>query len=181
MKKTSVAIFALALAGLSTSASAASFMALQAGRTDGDIDVSDVGSIGDKGNNWSVRGGYYFHPNWAVEGFYTHVYDDRWDDVSLKATALGLGVVGKKNFGADGNGFFLSGRAGVAQGKLEGEIEGYGHDSADSIDPYFGASVGYDFSPTFGMSLNFDRLTGGDDGVDITANVFTLGLEFRTE
>ncbi len=181
MKKTSVAIFALALAGLSTTASAASFMALQAGRTDGDIEVSDVGSIGDNGNNWSVRGGYYFHSNWAVEGFYTHVYDDSWGDASLKATALGLGVVGKKHFGADGSGFFVSGRAGVAQGKLEGEIEGYGHDSADSIDPYFGASVGYDFSPTFGMSLNFDRLTGGDDGVDITANVLTLGVEFRTE
>lgn len=179
MKKFYLPALALALAGLSTTASAASFMALQAGRTDGDIEIDDLGTLSDKGGNWSVRGGYYFNPNWGVEGFYTHVYNDSWQGASLKATALGLGVVGKKNFGAGGQGFFISGRAGVAQGKLEAAVEDFGHDSADSIGPYVGASVGYDVNRNFGLSLNYDRLTGGGDGVDVTANVFTAGIEFR--
>ena len=90
-----------------------------------------------------------------------------------------MGLVGKKNFGADGNGFFIDGRAGVTRGKVEGSIDGFGSDSATSTKAYFGAGVGYDFSRNFGLSLNYDHHKGSGDGISITANTLTLGAEYR--
>lgn len=183
MKKLSLPALAiaLALAGASTTASAASFLVLQAGRSDVDIDVSGAGSASDKDTSYAVRGGYYFNPNFGVEAFYTNVYDESQDGASVKANALGAGVVAKKNFGADGNGFFINGRAGVSRGKLEASVDGLGRDTSSSYDPYVGIGAGYDFSRSFGLSLNFDHLRGKGDGVDVTANVLMLGIEFRTE
>jgi len=39
--------------------------------------------------------------------------------------------------------------------------------------------VGYDFTNTFGVSLNYDVLKGSGEGVDVTAKPLTLGIEYR--
>lgn len=184
MNKLLVLAGALALAGLSTSAMAqGGFVRVEAGRSHTTVDVDGLGSDSDNDTAWSLRGGYYFNDNVAVEGFYTRAYDktfsDGVDTVGAKADAFGLGVVGKKNFGADGNGFFIDGRAGVTRGKVEGSIDGFGSDSATSTKAYFGAGVGYDFSRNFGLSLNYDHHKGSGDGISITANTLTLGAEYR--
>lgn len=176
----------LALAGLSTPALAdgSGFIRGEVGRSDIDISVDDFGSASDKDTTWGVRGGYWFNPNIAVEGFYSQLYsttfDDGFDSYHAKLHAVGVGLVGKKNFGGNHQGFFISGRAGIARGVITLEIDGSVEDAeASSAKPYFGVGAGYDFSERFGLSVNYDRLTGDGDGVDVTARTLTLGLEAR--
>lgn len=183
MNKLLVLAGALTLAGLSTSAMAqGGFVRVEAGRSHTTVDVDGFGSGSDNDTAWSLRGGYYFNDNVAVEGFYTRAYDKSGDfygyDASAKATAFGVGVVGKKNYGADNLGFFIDGRAGLARGKAELSIDGEsGSDSSTKL--YYGVGAGYDFTKNFGLSLNIDRLHGAGEGVDVKSNVVTLGAEFR--
>lgn len=185
MKKNLVLAVGLALAGLSAPAFAEGngFVRFEAGRSNVDLSAEDVGSIDEKDTTWGVRGGYWFNPNIAVEGFYSQIYSttvhDGPDSYRLKLHGVGIGLVGKKNFGSAHQGFFISGRAGVARGvatvEYDDEVEG----DATSAKPYFGVGAGYDFSPNFGLSLNYDRLKAGEDGVNVTGKTLTLGLEAR--
>ena len=183
MKNTVLFASLLALSGFSAAASAADrplgFLHGEVGRSNVDVDVAGFGSGSDNDTSFSVRGGYFFNANFAVEGFYSNVYDESEDGVSAKLSALGIGLVAKRNFGADGNGFFIDGRAGIARGTIDASIDGLGSDSAGSTKPYFGVGAGYDFSSLFGVSLNFDRLKGEGDGISITADTLTLGAEIR--
>lgn len=183
MKKTVVLLAGLALAGLSTSAFAGQgFVRGEAGRSNTSIDIEDFGSDSDHDTALSLRGGYWFNPNIAVEGFYSSVYDktitDGTDRADIKLSAIGVGVVAKKNFGPDNTGFFIDGRAGIARGKLKVESN-LGDGSDTSTKPYFGVGVGYDFNANTGLSLNYDRLKGSGEGVDITAKTLTVGFEYR--
>jgi len=183
MNKLLVLAGALALAGLSTSAMAqGGFVRVEAGRSHTSVDIDGIGNGSDNDAAWSVRGGYYFNPNIAVEGFYTRAYDKSGDfygyDASAKATAIGLGVVGKKNFDADNLGFFVDGRVGITRGKADLTIGGEsGSDTSTKL--YYGVGAGYDFTKAFGLSLNVDRLHGAGEGLDVKSNVVTLGAEFR--
>jgi OOP family OmpA-OmpF porin len=187
MKKTFMLASALMLGGVSTIASAAEgnwFVRGEAGRSHVTSELSGVGSDSDNDSAYSIRGGYYFNRNFAIEGFYSNLYDKNFtyaspNDTNLKLSAIGLGVVGKRNFGADGNGFFIDGRAGVTRGKVEASITGLGSDSGTSTKPYVGVGAGYDFSRNFGLSLNYDHHKGDDQDVSIKANTMTLGAEYR--
>lgn len=175
----------LALAGLSAPAFAegAGFVRVEAGRSDIDFRVdNDRASANDTA--WGIRGGYWFNPNIAVEGFYSQFYsasfNDGFDTYRAKLHGVGIGLAAKKNFGGNHTGFFVGGRAGIARGVATVEFDGSVEDAdASSAKPYFGVAAGYDFSPNFGLSLNYDRLRSGDDGVDVTAKTLTLGLEAR--
>lgn len=181
--KTTVLASLLALSTLSGAAIAGEagqgFLQGQAGRSDVTLSVDGFGSESDKDNALTIRGGYYFHQNFAVEAFASNVYDEDFGIASLKASAIGIGLVGKRNFGADGNGFFIDGRVGVSRGTLKGCLDGYGCGSEHSNKPYFGVGAGYDFNKSFGLGLNFDRLKGDGDGVSVEADVLSLGAEVR--
>jgi opacity protein-like surface antigen len=179
MKKIFVLATAIALTGLSTSAMAAGgFIRGEVGRSHVSADVDGFGSDSDNDSSYSIRGGYYFNDNFAVEGFYSNLYDKSQDGVSGKLSAIGIGLVGKKNFGADNTGFFIDGRAGIARGKIELSFDGESG-SDTSTKPYFGVGAGYDFSKNLGVSLNWDYLKGSGDGLSITAKPVTLGVEYR--
>ena len=187
MNKKYVFAAALALCAVSTAASATDaswFVRGEVGRSNVDFNASGLGSESDNDTSFSIRGGYFFNANFAIEGFYSKFYDKNFtyaspDDTNLKLSAIGLGLVGKKNFGADGNGFFIDGRAGLTRGKVDTSISGFGSDSATSTKPYFGVGAGYDFSRNFGLSLNYDHQKGDGDGLSVTANTLTLGAEYR--
>lgn len=106
--------------------------------------------------------------------------NDRFDHYRLKLHGVGAGVVAKKNFGGAHTGFFIDGRLGIARGVATVE---YDDDSVDgeaaSAKPYVGVGVGYDVNEKFGISLNYDRMKSGEDGVDVTAKTLTLGAELR--
>ena len=175
------------LALASTQAMAGGFIRGEAGRANVSADASGYGSDSDSDTVYSVRGGYWFNPNFAVEGFYSNFYDKSatFDDgtgpvtVHGKLSGIGLGIVGKTDIGNDQTGFFVSGRAGIMRGKVNVSATGFGSGSDTSTKPYFGVGVGYDFSPKFGMSLNLDHQKGSGSDLSLTARTITLGFEAR--
>lgn len=184
MKKFLVLACALAFSGMSATAFAGEgFVRAEAGQSDVKLKVDGLGSDSDKDTAYSLRGGYWFTSNFAVEGHYSRfydktLYDDGTDYVDGKLSAMGLGVVAKQHTTETGLGFFVQLRAGVARGKVSIDTsEGSG--SATSTKPYYGIGAGYDFSRTLGLSLNYDHNQGSGDGIKITANTLSLGLEAR--
>ena len=129
----------------------------------------------------SFGGGYWFTPNFAVEGHAASLYNqDLGYDRELDLVSFGVGVAAKKNFGPDNTGFFVGGRAGVA--RLTAQVREDTWDVVDdehSTKPYYGASVGYDFSQRWGLSLNYDRRKGEFGGVDVDVDTIAVGGEFR--
>jgi len=187
MKNKMMLFSALVLAMAATPAMAGGFVRGEIGQANVDFDVDGLGSDSDDDTSYSIRGGYYFNKNFAVEGFYSSFYDKSAEfddgtvtyDAAPKLSGIGRGVVGKTDFGGDQTGFFLMGRAGFMHGKVDASVSGLGSDNASSNKPYFGIGAGYDFSPKLGLSLNWDRYQGSGDDLDITADTLALGLEAR--
>jgi hypothetical protein len=182
MKKTLILACALALAGMSNIALAnqagTGFVRAEVGNTDVEFDVDGFGSGSDSDTSYSLRGGYYFNPNFAVEAHYTNLYDQSEDGASIELSSFGVGVVGKKNLGVNTTGFFFSGRAGLET--VKGEVDdGFGSASDNSTNLYYGVGVGYDFNDTFGLSLNYDFRQADFDGIDADADTLSLGGEVR--
>jgi hypothetical protein len=173
MKKTLILSCALALAGLSTSAMAAEgqgFVRGEIGNTE--VDMDGFGSGDD--TSYSVRGGYWFNANFAVEGFYSNLYEQSFDELS----GFGVGIVGKKNFGANNSGFFISGRGGLARLRSERD-NGFNTFEDTSTNPYVGVGAGYDFSESFGVSVNYDLHNADLGPLSIDADTISAAAEFR--
>ena len=184
MKNVLMLAGALALAGMSNAAVAGQgFVRGEIGQSDVKLKVDGLGSESDKDTSYSLRGGYWFNSNFAVEGHYSRFYDkslynDGTDFVDAKLSAFGVGVVAKEHAAKAEDGFFVQLRAGISRGKLSVDSS-LGNGSETSTKPYYGIGAGYDFSRTFGVSLNYDHDQGSGDGIGITANTLSLGLEAR--
>ena len=184
MKKSLMLACALALSGLSASAFAGDgFVRAEVGQSKvkGSLDGGD--SAHDDDTAYSLRGGYWFNSNFAVEGNYSRFYDqtlynDGEDYVNAKLSSLGLGVVVKEHATPTDLGFFVQLRGGIARGKLSVDSS-LGNGSETSTKPYYGIGAGYDFSKTFGISLNYDHNQGSGGDLRISANTLSLGLEAR--
>jgi len=188
MKKNMMMVSALVLALAASPAFAETFVRGELGRANVDVNTDDFGNDSDNDTAWSIRGGWYFNKNFAVEGFYSDFYDQSISvddgaggsiDANAKFNGWGVGVVGKTDFGNDQTGFFLSGRAGLMRGKVSASVTGFGHESDTSTKPYFGVGLGYDFTPKWGMSLNYDHQKASSDDLSVTANTLTVGVEAR--
>ena len=182
MKRFTVA-GAVALVCLTLSSTAAATEAgqwygrLEIGHSDLEIEVDNL-SADDTDTAYGLRVGHYFTPQFAVEGFYSILGDRSIEGVSYDMDAAGLGVVGKKNFGADNTGFFIAGRAGVQS--VNTKLSAAGVSLRDrSTKPYFGVGAGYDFDHNNGLSLNYDYNKGDLFNADVTAQSLTLGYEYR--
>jgi hypothetical protein len=189
MKKEMMLLTGLALAFAATPALATGgFVRGEIGKSNVNVDVSGLGDDSDDDTSYSIRGGYFFNNNFAVEGFYSNFYDKSVEfddgsggtiDVNGKLSGFGVGLVGKTDIGNDQTGFYVMGRAGIMRGKLDVSATGLGSEDESSTKPYFGVGVGYDFSPKWGMSLNWDQHKGSGDDVDVTARTLSLGVEAR--
>lgn len=186
MKKTAMLALALAAAGACAPAMAiepGAFVRVEAGNSQFDVDIEDELSADSDDTSYGVRGGYYFSPNFAFEGFYTRYGDDHQDGLRLRFGGFGLGLVGKKNFRDDGDGFYIAGRAGVVQVKSEVQIDDFGTIDDNKVSPYVGVGVGYDFMPELGVGLNYDYMRSEPELEDIDFEVktqtLTLSLEYR--
>lgn len=180
MKKSVLVASMLALGGLSSSAIAAEG---SHGFLRGEVGSSDVSTdFGDNDSTSAIlSGGYWFNPNFAVEGHIGSLYTEELDsDTDLDLISVGVGVAVKKNFGPDNNGFFIGGRAGVARMTAQVRVDTFDvEEDTHSTKPYFGVNAGYDFSDRFGLSLNYDRRKADFDGLDIDVDTITLGGEWR--
>jgi hypothetical protein len=185
MKKILILSAALALAGLSTTAMAAEgqgFIRGELGNSHLDVDFKPVGSGSDNDTAAIFAGGYWFNPNFAIEGRIGSLYNtDLGNDREADLVILGAGVVGKQNFGADNTGFYISGHAGIArmtaQERESGSIDVIDDESSTKL--YYGVGVGYDFSNRWGMGLNYDRYTGSFSDADVDVDAVTLSGEWR--
>lgn len=183
MKKSLMLACALALFSLSASAFAGEgFVRAEVGQSKVKASIDGIGSDHDDDTAYALRGGYWFNSNFAVEGHYSRFYDETYNDgedyVKGKLSAIGLGVVVKEHATPTDLGFFVQLRGGIARGKLSVNSS-LGNGSATSNKPYYGIGAGYDFSKTFGVSLNYDHNQGSGDGLRISANTLSLGLEAR--
>jgi hypothetical protein len=182
MKKAAPLACALALAALSTTAFAADaqggqgFIRGEVGRAD--LKIDNVGS--DKDTSYGIGGGYWFNANWGVEGAYNNLFDGKYDEgVSVKLHNFAVGGMAKKNFGADGNGFYIGGRAGYSfsSAKVRASNDGYSYsDDTSSTGLYYGVNLGYDISRNFGLGLNYTHYKAFSDA---DVNNLALSAEYR--
>jgi len=181
MKKTLILSCALVLAGVSTSAMAGQgFVRGEIGQSDTEVSF-DGFSASDKDTSAIVSGGYWFNPNFAVEGHVGSLYNTSLgNDQELDLITAGVALVGKKNLGANNTGFFVSGRLGVA--RITAQVREDDFDVVDdesSTKPFYGVGIGYDFNGNWGLSLNYDRRKADFDGVDVDVDTVAIGGEWR--
>ena len=175
---------ALALSAFAPAALAAEggagFVRAEVGQSDIDVDYGAF-SASEDDTSLVVSGGYWFNRNFALEGHVGTLYTEYLgNDIDLDLVTMGLGVAAKHNFGADGTGFFIGGRAGIARVTAQLREDDWDViDDEHSTKAYFGASVGYDFNPRFGLSLNWDRRQADFDGLDVDVDTIAVGGEFR--
>lgn len=171
----------LALALFSSTAVAGQgFLRAEIGNSETELDYAGV-RADDSDTSAIFGGGYWFNPNFAIEGHVGTLYNsDLGDDQEADLVTLGIGVAGRTHFGPDNTGFFIGGRAGVA--RLTAQVREDTFDVVDDISstkPYYGVSVGYDFNQNWGLSLNYDRRQGDFDGVDVDVDTVSIGGEWR--
>jgi len=150
------------------------FVRAEAGNSNISISGND-----DNDTAYGVRGGYFFNANIGVEGFYTNYGKDSGGGVSAELDGYGIGIVGKKNMTSPHQGFFLSGRAGVAHTKLDVSVSGLGSASDTNNRVYLGVGAGYDFNEHVGLSLDVNHVRPQFYGETIRLTTATLGFEYR--
>ncbi|WP_225765577.1 porin family protein [Stenotrophomonas sp. Marseille-Q4652] len=181
MNKTLILAGTLALAAFSSQAMAGqAFVRAEAGFSD--IDVSYGGyRESEDDSSGVIGGGYWFNPNFAVEGHVGSLYNKYLGyDEELDLVTVGVGVVGKKHFGNGSTGLFVGGRAGIA--RLTAQVREDTFDVVEdetSVKPYYGVFGGYDFNRNWGLSLNYDRRKANFDGIDVKVDTFSVGGEYR--
>ncbi|MBB1472445.1 MULTISPECIES: outer membrane beta-barrel protein [unclassified Luteimonas] len=184
MKKHLILASALALAVISPAAMAvdggAGFVRAEVGQSDVQLDYAGF-SESETDTSATFGGGYWFNRYFAVEGHIGTLYTEYLGyDTDLDLVSMGVGVAVKRNFGADGHGFFVGGRTGVARLTAQVREDDWDVvDDAHSTKAYFGASVGYDFNRRWGVSLNWDRRQADFEGVDVDVDTIAIGGEFR--
>lgn len=184
MKKLQLLAVAVAMSGglVANNAFAAergAFIGAEWGGSQVEIEVEGLGSDSDDDHSLVFRGGYFFTPNFAAEVFHANLYDYSEEGYSGELDGLGLGVLARKNFGADNNGFYVQGRVGMFRSSVDISMEDVGSASDKSTKPYVGVGVGYDFTRNFGLGVNYTRYRADFDGVSLDTNSLTAGVEFR--
>ncbi len=189
----------MTFAGIAPSSHAAGavFARVETGNADTKFDSDRIDSSEDD-HAFAIRGGYYFTPHIAVEGFYGQFYDAQIGgpvnfvvlSTEAQLRAYGAGVVGKMRFGED-RGFFIQGRAGLASVAADVAITfnpcanligcpQTQNQKERSTEPYYGVGAGYDFNEHVGLSLHYDVLKADfDNGLGTDSRTVSLGLEYR--
>lgn len=183
MRKDISLAFALLLGAASMGAHAvegnSGFISGELGYGDTEIDIDDFGSETDGDRSGAVRGGWYFTPNFAIEGVYANLYNRSGGGAEIDFDGWGAGLVGRVNFGQGGEGFYILGRAGVFSSKAEARVDDLGSASDSSTNPYYGVGAGWDFNHDLGIGLNYTFYDADLDGVSIETQALTATVEFR--
>lgn len=183
MKPVTVLAAGLLMALASTTASAAegngAFIRAELGQA-----TADYGFTDDTDNGFSVRGGYWFNANIAVEGSFTSYGRGKIDsNTDYDIFGLAAGVVAKKNFG-DGphQGFYISGRAGASYNDvayIDDDNNVTIYEDGKEFAPYIGVGIGYDINERFGLGLNYDYQDTSIEDADVKLHNISFSGEFR--
>lgn len=130
---------------------------------------------------WSLRGGYRFHKNWAVEGGYTDLGETRYHftgepQVGIKLKAWHLTAVGILPFTERLSGF---GKLGVAYIRLNDD----GVTFNDTV-PHAGLGLSYALTHAVAVRTDYDYYGNtqlGQDGISAKtrSQALTVGLDYR--
>ncbi len=181
MNKTLILAGALALASFSSAAMAGqAFVRAEVGNSDTEMSFGRY-SASETDTSLVIGGGYWFTPNFAVEGHVGSLYNEYLGyDEEFDLVTVGAGVVGKKHFGNGATGFYVGGRVGIA--RMTAQVREDTFDVVEdetSVKPYYGVFGGYDFNRNWGLSLNYDRRKANFDGIDVKVDTFSVGGEYR--
>ena len=180
--KTLLAVSLLALACASSIAAAADDSWFVDGNLGSSkLDVNDFGSS-NSGAAGGVSGGYYFTPNFGLEGRYMDYGNASFFGASVRVDGWGIGVVGKWDFGPNNTGFYVDARGGFlrTQTKVPAEFRPDGEgQSDDHSSGYLGAGAGWDFNRNFGIGLNFEYAGVSAFGNHGRTYTTTGDVEFR--
>lgn len=153
-----------------------------------------------KDTTYAARFGYVWYNtvDFGVEGGYVDLgeasvsYNDGVTRLRgrLSSKALLAGVNGKYHFG--GNHWYVAARGGYLRTRAtshgsysEPGYYTYGSSTYNGNGWYAGASVGYDFTPNFGLGLHYDNYRVKLDSYDglsrsrVNVATFSLGAEYR--
>jgi OOP family OmpA-OmpF porin len=151
--------------------------------TTASLNNSDVDlSVTDKTDQaLSLRTGYRFNSNLAVEGGYADLgkmkyQQSGWPNGAIKTTLWHIDAVGILPL-ADKIAIF--GKLGMA--RMNYEEEGY---SAHKTTPHLGFGVSYALAPTLDVRAEYDhygkaRFSEGEESLDLRSSQFSLGMDYR--
>lgn len=184
--KNHLLVAALALGAYSSTAMAGQgFLRAEIGNSDVEISYDDYyyGNVKESDSSASLllNGGYWFTPNFAIEGHAGSLYnaDLGWDQ-ELDLISIGVGIAAKKHLTGQDTGLFIGARAGIARLTAQVREDTFDVvDDASSTKPYYGVNIGYDFNNRWGLSLNYDRRKADFSDVDTTSDTITVGGEWR--
>ena len=172
---------ALVLGACSSTAMAGQgFLRAELGSTD--VKISDAyGKASDDSASGIFSGGYWFTPNFAIEGHLGSLYNtDLGYDEELDLVSMGVGVAGKAYMEGRKDGFFVGARVGIARMTAMVREDTYTLvDDESATAAYYGVNAGYDFNRNWGLLLSYDVRTADFSGVDVDAKTITVGGEWR--
>jgi hypothetical protein len=185
MKRTILALAAMATLALAGAAQAQGFAGFAAGQTRLSADCSGTVSCDNSGNGFKVYGGYKFSSAVGVELNYFDFGKAKASIIDMgtpmsaeiKTTALGVGVVVGGEFAP---GWMAHARLGAAavKTKVDGTAGGRsGSDKDSSTQAYYGADIGYAFGKSVALvgSIDFSKSKyAGESG-----NVRLVGIGLR--
>ena len=177
MKNLFTLLSALVLLVAFGSSHAQGYFAASFGQTSPDDDGFD------DSNGYRITVGYNVNPNVAVEGSYTYAGEFDADDDLLAALSFFTGVpVEDASVEVDGIEFAvvgkvplsdtasIFGRAGIYMWDADFDFDlgplGSGSDSDDGTDPFFGAGVSINISPTVSLNLEYVLYDVDDSDID---------------
>jgi OOP family OmpA-OmpF porin len=140
----------------------------------GNIGQADVDELNEKDTSFKILGGYQINRNFAAELGYTDFGKVETGGVTFKGTAWELVGVGSLPLSDK---FSVFGKLGFAM--TDGKATGvFGSVSDDSTDLTYGIGVKYNFTPTLGVTAEYQMYPEfANDASDVS--VMSIGVVFR--
>jgi OOP family OmpA-OmpF porin len=179
LKRCIAGVLALALCNFASLVSAEGYIGGSAGITSVDVcdDLSGLGvtSCDDEDTGFKIFGGYKFNPNFAVEGLWADLGEvsatGPGGSASMEVDGFGAAAVGVIPLNEK---FSIFGKVGAFMWDASGGGGAAGSDD-DGTDIMFGAGVGWNFTPKFGLRAEWERFDIDGDDVDF----LSVGLQFN--
>ena len=180
MKKTILAVAAVAVTLFSSTAFAESYVGGAIGQGRINLDCEGAPTCDNSDTGFKIFGGYKFMPNMAAEVTYFNFGKAKAADtdlsLSLKSSAFGVGVAFIGDFAPQWSGVARVGIASVRV-KADATLNGAsGSESDSSTNAYVGFGLGYEISKGLSVTADIDLTRGKIVGESGNLRMISVGL-----